>query len=111
MMQMGINLPAPDLKRGRTESLVTRRPGTKRAVMFIFYFDGIRLSKMEISTEKADGKKRFFYSKWDTPDSIELYAETLIPLLIHREYYLINGHGDPIRHLSVAGIDTMQVEL
>jgi hypothetical protein len=51
----------------------------------------------------VDVKKNFFYSQWDTPDSIELYAETLIPLLIHREYYLINSHGDPIRDLIVAG--------
>jgi hypothetical protein len=74
-----------------------------------YFYDGIRLSKIEGSSKKADFEKRYYYSRWDTPDSIELYAIKLIRWVVEREYYLINSHGDPTRYIRVAGKDTSQV--
>jgi hypothetical protein len=35
----------------------------------------------------------------------------LIPWVAGREYFLINGHGDPTRHLRVEGTDTLEVQV
>ena len=82
-----------------------------KAQQFHYYYNGIRITKVEGSGKKADFEKRYYYSRWDTPDSIELYAVTLIPWVAEREYYLINGHGDPTRHLRVEGRDTLEVQV
>ena len=73
-----------------------------------YFYDGIRLSKIEGSGKTADFERRYYYSRWDTPDSIELYAVKFIRWVIERQYYLINSHGDPTRYIRVAGKDTSQ---
>jgi hypothetical protein len=78
-----------------------------------YYYDGLRVVKIKVI---ADGtaEKRFFYSRYDTPDSTQLRGDALISWLVEREYYFMNGHGDPSRYVRMqgeTGSDTLQLEL
>jgi hypothetical protein len=79
-----------------------------KAAHYRYNYSGFRLMKEEGSGKIADFKKQYYYSRWDTPDSTELYAVKWISWVVEREYFHINGHGDPTRYLKVDGKDTVE---
>ncbi|HVS96047.1 MAG TPA: hypothetical protein VHE54_06155 [Puia sp.] len=72
------------------------------------YFDTGRLSRSVIRS--ADGREtvfRFFYSRWDQPDSILVSLDTdSSARLVRREIFFNNEHGNPGRRLTIEGEDT-----
>lgn len=88
-----------------------RQQGMGPSGVHIFY-DGYRITKVTSSAPTGDLEERFFYSRWDTPDSIDIYSGKGNSMrLMEREVYEMNDHGDPVRRLQLMGNDTSTFEV
>lgn len=67
------------------------------------YYDGARLIRATSVSKRGRAEQRFFYSKWDAPDSVHTYDETKLVL---RQIYHNNAQGDPDRSYAIEGKDT-----
>ena len=71
------------------------------------YYDGYRITKVTGTSQAGDLEENFFYSRWDTPDSIEIFSGKGNSMrLIQREVYTINDHGDPVQRIQIMMKDT-----
>ena len=67
------------------------------------YYQGRRLLKQIVSGENALLEQRYFYSRGDSPDSVEWITGGKVA---QRELFRNNQWGDPLSYLKVAGKDT-----
>lgn len=74
------------------------------------YYDGNRISKVVGLSGGNTIEELMYYSKWDTPDSIQMYSGKLVRRLLERVYYSMNDHGDPVRLVRMVGKDSPAVE-
>lgn len=69
-----------------------------------FYYDGGRIIRKTSVSKDGQVEQRFFYSKWDSPDSIQTYNDAK---LVEREIFYNNAQGDPDRYYVIHGKDTV----
>lgn len=75
------------------------------------YYSGNRITRITGQTEVGKFEERLFYSRWDTPDSVHIFDGTPPDAkLLERGRYIINDHGDPVRHITIAGNVPSSVE-
>jgi len=74
------------------------------------YYEGNRITKVTGVSGANSVEELMFYSKWDTPDSIQMFGGKGTRNLLERVYYEINDHGDPTRLVRMVGKDTSAVE-
>jgi hypothetical protein len=67
------------------------------------YFEGTRLMRQKSFSKDESLEAEWYYSKWDTPDSIAMNGG----LLFHqKEIFRNNSWGDPVFYYQISGQDT-----
>jgi len=76
-----------------------------------FYYAGNRLMRVEAQTKEGPEEVKYFYSRFDAPDSSWTYKNNVIGrTLAERQLYLNNSHGDAVREITIRGNDTTFLE-
>ncbi|HEV2480987.1 MAG TPA: hypothetical protein VGS79_15025 [Puia sp.] len=67
------------------------------------YYDGGRVMKRISTTKDGTVEEHYFYSRWDSPDSIETFAGRK---LTERAIFVVNQQGDAARRMVISEGDT-----
>jgi len=75
------------------------------------YFAGDRLIRIERVDSAGPRDERYYYSDFDSPDSVLYYVgDGLGRTLQRRTIIFRNGHGDAVRTVTIEGNDTVGLE-
>ena len=76
--------------------------GKPHGVLHVYY-DGVRVMKRISTTKAGTLEERYFYSQWDSPDSIEIFDGKK---LAERDIFVLNQQGDAVRRTVISEGDT-----